>query len=178
MDNLKKYMEENGAGLKDEKPLFGDEERFFAKLDASRTVLDRLRGISFQSSLKRRKIPMWRIVAVPIAAVALVFLALNIFMKSVGSEKDQLNRIYLEYCAEVNNLSTEINSISVSESERDMNERTIEAISFEAIPFAAQLPAEMSEKDKIKAMKEYYSQKLDGIRRLKVLVSESMIDVE
>lgn len=180
MDELKKYMQDHWSEVKEEKPLYGDEERFFMKLDASRATAEHSSSgrIHFQSSVQRRKIPFWRIVSVPLAATLLVFFTIGLYYKSIANQTNELNKIYLEYCNEVSILSDDITSISVSEDEKELNERTIHNITFEAIPLASQLPSEMSEKEKIKIMKEFYSSKLEGIRRLKTLVSESMMEIE
>lgn len=180
MDELKQYMQDNKSEIKEEKPLFGDEERFFMKLDASRASMEEQSTgrIHFQSSMKRRKIPFWRIIAVPLAATFLVFFTIGIYFKSLDSQSDELNKIYVEYCTEVAALSDEIYTMSDSEIDRDAKATTIDNITFEAIPLVSQLPSELSEREKVKIMKDYYSQKLDGIRRLKTLVSESMIETE
>ena len=71
MDNLQQYFKSNKAYIRDseENLPYGDESRFEERWEA--LSRDRIR---FRSGLKRRKKPLWKVVAFPVlASLALIF---------------------------------------------------------------------------------------------------------
>src|SRR5574344_163350 len=166
MDNLKMFIDENKEQFSEELLPNGDTERFLSKMKRG--------DIHFGRVVKKRPVSFIRIVAFPIAAVAVLMLIMNIFVKGLG-EEDETKRIYTDYCREVAQISTEIQMMT-NENNISVADRTIDNITFEAIPFIEQLPPEMTPKQRAKAVKEYYSQKLDGVKRLKTLVADSAAD--
>lgn len=168
MDNLKDFIEVNKSSFSQDSLPEGDVRRFSEKLGQRR--------ISFHSPVKRRSVSLFRVIAFPVAAAVALMLVVNIFVRNMSSE-EETTRIYTEYCREVAQISSEI-QVMMSGDDIRMADRTIDNITFEAIPFIEQLPSEMSKKEKVKAVKEYYSQKLDGVRRFKTLVADSNYDME
>jgi len=161
MDEIRKYMVENEAsGIEKELPL-GDEERFFVRLE------EKPREIHFRRMTPRRKLSFVRVLAVPVAACFLCFLAIQIYLHSFETEGNVLDAIYSDYRNEILALSSEIVDMSETEEELEENERTIEIITFEAIPMAELLPEELSLKERAEIMKGYYAQRLDGVKRLR-----------
>lgn len=128
----------------------------------------------FLSKLYKSRIRTWQMIAMPIAAILLLFIGITGFV-NYSSPQRQISRVYANYCKEVVSLS---NEMLILTSDQENISATIENITFEAVPFVQQLPEEMSQRDKIKAMKTFYTQKLDGIRRLKTFVAESTIEIE
>lgn len=162
MDALKDYIEENSGLFTEQSMPEGDTGRFLAKLEKS--------GIKY-STPGKRTFSWYRAFALPAAAMVILLLGVGIFAK-VTSEENQLTRIYVEYCGEVASLSTEIQMMTEGE-DLKAAQRTVDNITFEAIPFEQQLPPELPKRERLRIMKEYYTQKLDGVRRLKNLISDS-----
>lgn len=165
MDTLRDIMDENKEQFDVQSLPEGDTERFLAKLDKSGIEVDIPR---------RHPLRIYRAIALPAAAAVMLFLGVGIFAK-VTSEENQLTRIYVEYCHEVASLSTDIQMMTAGD-DMKMADRTVENITFEAIPFAQQLPEELPQREKVRIMKDYYTQKLDGVRRLKTLISEETVN--
>ena len=63
----------------------------------------------------------------------------------------------------------------VSNDEINAINGVLEDIDYESVPFISMLPDEMNGRDRLKAVKEYYGQKMEGIKRFKVLITESKI---
>lgn len=173
MDELKNFVQSNLQRVENAKPMVGDEERFMTRLAQENTN----RRIHFKRSIQHRRVPFYRIIALPVAACIIALLGYGLFYKlTVLNQRKELTKVITDFYTEVTTLSGEIRTISLAagDAEAAMNDAIIENITYESVPFYNQLPEEMSEKKKIAIMKEYYSQKLEGIRRFKVLISESL----
>lgn len=161
MDTLKDIIKENKEMFTEQSLPEGDLDRFLAKLDKS--------GVA--EPARRPRMKLYRALSLPVAAALILFMGVGIFAK-VTSEENQLKRVYVEYCNEVATLSSEIQMMTVGDDMR-MADRAVENITFEAIPLEEQLPTELPKREKVQIMKDYYSQKLEGVRRLKTLMSDS-----
>ena len=85
MDNLQQYFKSNKAYIRDseENLPYGDESRFEERWEA--LSRDRIR---FRSGLKRRKKPLWKVVAFPVlASLALIF-GVRFLMRPIMSDAD------------------------------------------------------------------------------------------
>jgi len=170
MDDLKLYISENMDLLEEESLPQGDAERFIARL----TEADESSGsrkIHFHTSVHRRSIPVWRMLAIPAAAVILVVFSMRIFTETLS--EDSLGKVYSSYRAQLMELSSEIVALSESEEDARMYSVVIDNIDFEAIPMSEILPSELTEREKAEIMEQYYSTKLDGIRRLRNILAEA-----
>ncbi len=156
MDKLQNFININRDILEGENIPFGDEDRFLKKFQKN----SRIKLYSFLS----------------IAASIVLFAGVTT-MLMFQSPEYQLKNILKQYYKEVAMLTIEIENASSSMDKTSslMIEQTIDNITFEAIPILSQLPDELNEKEKVKIVKEYYSQRLDGLRRLKTQISDSMI---
>ncbi len=171
MDDLRLYISGNKDLLEEESLPRGDAERFLARL----TEADEGSGsrkIHFHASVHRRSIPVWRMLAVPAAAVILVVFSMRIFTETL-SEEDSLGKIYSSYRVQLMELSSEIVALSESDEDACMYSVVIDGIDFEAIPMSEILPSELTEREKAEIMERYYSAKLDGIKRLRNILAEA-----
>lgn len=159
MDKIRKFLDENGGLHYEEGLPSGDEERFFSRLDKPREI-------HFRRVIHRPKVSFIRVIAVPLAACMLVILALQLYLRSFQAG-DLLDSIYSDYRDQVLALSSEIIQLSETEEEAKENERTIEIITFEAIPMSELLPEELSLKERAGIMSGYYAQRLEGMKRLR-----------
>jgi len=170
MDDLKLYISGNRDLLEEESLPQGDAERFMARLAEADEGSGRMK-IHFHTSVHRRSIPIWRMLAVPAAAVILVVFSMRIFTETLS--EDSLGMIYGSYKAQLMELSSEIVALSQSEEDVRMYSVVIDDIDFEAIPMSEILPSELTEREKAEIMERYYSAKLDGVRRLRNILAES-----
>ena len=123
MDNLQQYFRQNSRSIKESDELIpeGDESRFERRWEYSSR--DR---IHFRSGLKRRKKPMWKVIAFPlVASLALIFgvrMLMNPFIKveepqvqiaeekAFSEKRDTLSPgyIYQQYCRTVADITVEV----------------------------------------------------------------------
>lgn len=176
MEKLEKIVKENREEFDNETLLDGDLERFRAKLATSNIVIEEYkpeRRIKINSSLPRRKSSFWKVTLIPLAATLIILYGVNLVIRSLSKDND-LRNIYVEYINDLNTLSTEIESIAIDKEGASM---IVNNITFEAIPLTNQLPNELSNDEKAKIIREYYNQRLDGVRKFKTLLADSMIDI-
>jgi len=160
MDELRQFIVGNEDSALENQLPDGDEVRFFARLE------EKPRELHFRRMAPRRKVSFARVTAVPIAACLLCFLALQLYLKSFQAG-NILDSIYSEYRSEALALSNQIMEMSETDEDAFQNQRTIEVITFEAIPMAELLPEELSLKERAEIMKGYYAQKINGMKKFK-----------
>lgn len=153
MNELDKIILQYRSEFDSELPVSGDFERFVSKMD-------RRRGWNYRF-------------AASLAASVLLLLSIGAGVWYF-SPRNAIVRIYEDYYREVAKLSTEM-QMMVSYDEINAINGVLEDIDYESVPFISMLPDEMNERDRLKAVKEYYGQKMEGIKRFKVLITESKI---
>lgn len=163
MDELKNIIEQHRAELDSELPLEGDFERFIAKWE--------------ESEVKKPKLVWWRSRAfASIAASVAVVLALGLSIDYFSPQK-QIVRTYIHYCNEVAAISAQMQIMVTYDKIEELNS-IIENIDYESVPLMSLLPDEMSDREKLKAVREHYRQKMDGLKNFKVLLTETKINEE
>lgn len=123
MDNLQLYFRQNSGSIKESDELIpeGDESRFEQRWEYSSH-----NRIHFRSNLKRRRKPLWKVIAFPlVASLALIFgvrALMNPYIreeeprvqiaeeKSFSEEQDTLSPgyIYQQYCRTVADITVEV----------------------------------------------------------------------
>lgn len=180
MDNLQQYFKSNkdSIGVSDESIPEGDGTRFEARWEAFSR--DRIR---FRSSLKRRKKPLWKVVAFPVlASLALIFgvrFLMNPYINDDIPQPDngmlavsdtlspvEVYNIYYDLTQQVKD---EIYTLAESLEKEDPTQiyMTVDVITREAVPIIEQLPDEMSDADKIAVLKEYSMRRINALNRYK-----------
>lgn len=163
MKELNNIISRYRSELDKEIPLEGDFERFMAKCEDTGVVDS----------------PKWwrvgRYAKFYVATSVVLFIAVE-FAISYFSPQKQIVRVYENYCHEVAALSAEM-QMMVSPDEIDGLNRMINSIDYEEIPFMSILPDEMNDREKLKLIKEYYGEKLAGVKKYKEWMSEANEDV-
>ena len=99
MDNLQQYFRQKSGSIKESDELIpeGDESRFEQRWEYSSH-----NRIHFRSNLKRRKKPLWKVIAFPlVASLALIFGVQALDTLSPGY-------IYQQYCRTVADITVEV----------------------------------------------------------------------
>lgn len=171
MDNLQQYFKSNADAVSqsDENMPEGDSERFGERWEVYR------HRIKFRSGLKRRKKPLWKVVAFPlVASVALVVgvwfmfkpMAVRQQREMILSAMDSLTpaEVYEGYRSVMLQRVEEIYNLSATlDEDPDEILMTVDIITRESIPMIDQLPDEMSDADKIKVLREYSERKIAAL---------------
>lgn len=180
IDNLQQYFKLNKDSIRtsDESAPEGDGTRFEARWEAFNR--DRIR---FRSSLKRRKKPLWKVVAFPVlASLALIFgvrFLMNPYINDDILQPDNGMRavsdtlspveVYNIYYDLTQQVKDEIYTLAESLEKEDPTQiyMTVDVITREAVPIIEQLPDEMSDADKIAVLKEYSMRRINALNRYK-----------
>lgn len=168
MDNLQQYFKSNKAYIRDseENLPYGDESRFEERWEA--LSRDRIR---FRSGLKRRKKPLWKVVAFPVlASLALIF-GVRFLMRpimtqpepvrAVASDAVSPGSIYRDYCRSVADITVELAVLTAYMDEEDAEEamRTLDEIVYEPVPLIDQLE-EVDDARQTEILREYSARQL------------------
>ena len=165
MDELKNIIAQQRAELDSELPLEGDFERFMAKWEEA------------ESDSRKPNVVWGRSRAfVSVAASVAVVLALG-FSIDYFSPQKQIVRTYTHYCNEVAAISAQMQIMVTYDKMEELNS-IIENIDYESVPLMSILPDEMSDREKLKVVREHYRQKMDGLKNFKVLLTETKINEE
>lgn len=163
MDRLEEIIAKQRSEFDSEVPLEGDFERFMAKWE-----------VAGNEQVRKGRIWSWRKGALSVAASVALVIAVG-FTLRYFSPQQEIIRIYEGYCEEVATLTTEMQMIVCGEEIETIN-NIINSIDYESVPFFSLLPEEMSQREKVKLIKEHYHQKMEGIKRFKILLTESKIE--
>lgn len=168
MDNLQQYFKSNKAYVRDleEGVPVGDNVRFEERWDA----LNRDR-IKFRSQLKRRKKPLWKVVAFPVlASLALIF-GVRFLMRPLVSQPEppvtaaadtvSPGSIYRDYYRSVADITVELAVLTAYMDEEDAEEamRTLDEIVYEPVPLIDQLE-EVDDARQTEILREYSARQL------------------
>lgn len=181
MDNLEQYFKKHRETINESEDSIpeGDEFRFERRWESYSR--DR---IMFRSGVKRRRKPLWKVIAFPVAAsLALIFgvrLLMNPFIKDRQPESgnglavalpDTLSpaEVYNLYYDRLLQVRDEIYDMTATMDKEDPDQiyMSVDIITREAIPLIDQLPDEMSDPDKIKVIAEYSQRRIDALNRYK-----------
>lgn len=164
MKGLEKFVRENREWFDEQEPVEGHRERFLKKLESE-----------VNNDAKKRKREM--IILSASSAAAVLIAGIILFGHGVfRSQEDEFEKIHIEYLEEVRKYGEEIEDLSyLINGERDGYGMFFLNISEdEPIPFLAQLPDELDRSEKALLLKEYYNQKLNGLKQMKLLMSEQL----
>ena len=170
MDNLQQYFKshEDSISKSDENLLRGDDVRFEARWDeASRS------RIKFRSQLKRRKKPLWKVVAFPlVASLALIF-GVRMLMRplmtpapvqaTASAVEDTLSPggIYREYCQTVADITVELAVLTayMDDEVADKAMSTLDEMAYESVPYIDQLEG-MDDSTKVALLEDYSTRQI------------------
>lgn len=165
MDKLKNIIEQQRGEFDSELPVNGDFDRFVARWEEA------------GSESRKPNVAWWRSRAfASIAASVAIVLALGLSIDYFSPQK-QIVRTYIHYCNEVAAISAQMQIMVTYDKIEELNS-IIENIDYESVPLMSLLPDEMSDREKLKAVREHYRQKMDGLKNFKVLLTETKINEE
>lgn len=159
MDQLEKYIKENINQFNDGPMPQGHKEMFKRKLKENNSK--NVHRIGFARII--------RYTTIAVATIIIAFIVKNISIIEKTKANDELNyaQIIKEQELEILNLTKDMDPNTFEEMESTMN-----IITYESIPLSEQLPDEMEDEEKIKILREYYKQKSEALKRLKLLYAE------
>jgi len=183
---IKTLIDCNKEAFEEWEPQAGHQERFLQKLDEAAvhesSEAAQPRKIKFRRTLSKRKNPFWRAVSIPIAATILLLIGMNWLMYKSGALSESVQTDYFAnienpdnpvsvYTVYMNIVGSSITSISQMASMLSYEEyqsflNTFNNITDEIIPFQEQLPDELSNQEKAEIMKQYYNDRLAGVKYL------------
>lgn len=175
MDNLQQYFRQNSGSIKESDELIpeGDESRFEQRWEYSSR-----NRIHFRSNLKRRKKPLWKVLAFPlVASLALIFgvrMLMNPYIREdepgtetmiVLSDTLSPSEVYNVYYVRMQAVMDEIYDLTANLENEDPNQvyMTVDIITREAIPLIDQLPEEMDDADKIAVLTKYSQRRIEAL---------------
>lgn len=175
MDNLQQYFRQNSGSIKESDELIpeGDESRFEQRWEYSSR-----NRIHFRSNLKRRKKPLWKVLAFPlVASLALIFgvrMLMNPYIREdepgtetmiVLSDTLSPSEVYNVYYDRMQAVMDEIYDLTANLENEDPNQvyMTVDIITREAIPLIDQLPEEMDDAYKIAVLTKYSQRRIEAL---------------
>ena len=172
MDNLEKFIQDNRARFESGEPLEGHKERFLEMLE-----------IETKSQIVKKSggIKVRRRLYISLSSAAAVIIAGVIFFSLRSSDETAVyDTLYAEYMEEVSKYREEIEELSQQiYGERNIYDLTFASVSEDGpVPFLSQLPDELSPNEKARLLKDYYNQRLRGLKQMKLLISQSLKDIE
>ena len=172
MGNFEKFIQDNREQFENGEPIEGHRERFLGKLDS--VAKSKTDGVSDVMRSKRR-------IYIYLSSAAAVMIAGVIFFSirsSVG--KAGYDTLYVRYMEEVEKYREEIEELSWQiYGDKSVYDLTFASVSEDGpIPFSSQLPEELDPNEKAKLLKSYYNQRLRALKQMKMLISQSLDNVE
>ena len=176
MDNLQQYFRQNSGSIKESDELIpeGDESRFEQRWEYSSR-----NRIHFRSNLKRRKKPLWKVLAFPLVASLALIVGVRALMNpyiredvpevhdGIMAVSDTLSpsEVYSLYYDRMQAVMDEIYDLTATLENEDPNQiyMTVDIITREAIPLIDQLPEEMEDADKIAVLTKYSQRRIEAL---------------
>lgn len=176
MDNLQQYFRQNSGSIKESDELIpeGDESRFEQRWEYSSR-----NRIHFRSNLKRRKKPLWKVLAFPLVASLALIVGVRALMNpyiredvpdvhdGIMAVSDTLSpsEVYNLYYDRMQAVMDEIYDLTATLENEDPNQiyMTVDIITREAIPLIDQLPEEMEDADKIAVLTKYSQRRIEAL---------------
>ena len=169
MSNLEEYIKQNLEAFDDQELPEGHLERFEAKLAGleERPALRQSSGTAQQPGQRPIKIWWWTAIAGVAAAVAAVAIFIN---QPTTSQKDWFADIpedQASICqAYYDQMAVMYSDILMTDVDGS-KEAQLMTIAEETIPMIDQLPEELGEEERALILKEYYSDLLEGIEKIR-----------
>lgn len=166
-DKLEKLFEQNRMDMEDIRMPEGHRERFLQKLEAQTrpSFLQRIQIWLSDNTAGRRA--AWAVVP------ALCIVALGLFLGK-GNSESSLRQIESGYMTSLQSLGNQLleegGALSAQDLE-DLNYSISSIISDEDGLMALQLPENLSKKEKQQIIKEYYNQKMEGLKKIQTFIA-------
>ena len=164
-DKLEELFEQNRMDIEDIQIPEGHRERFLKKLEAKPSFIQRIKAWLTDNTSGRRA--AWAI------APALCILALVLFLVK-GNPDASLRQMEAGYVTSLqafgNQLLEEGGNLSDPDLE-DLNYSISSILSEEDGLMALQLPENLSKKEKQQIIKEYYNQKMEGLKKIQTFIA-------
>lgn len=164
-DKLEKLFEQNRIDMEDIQMPEGHRERFLKKLEAKTSLVQRIKTWLGDNTAGRRA--AWAI------APALCILALLLILGK-GNPDASLRQIESGYMTSLQALGNQLLEEGVNLSTpdlEDLNYSISSILSDEDGLMALQLPENLSKKEKQQIIKEYYNQKMEGLKRIQTFIA-------
>ena len=164
-DKLEELFEQNRMDMEDIQMPEGHRERFMQKLQARPSFIQKVRMILSDMSFGKK--------AAWVLSPAICVLAVVLFLgKSNGTAAlEQMESGYVTSLQALGNqLLEEGENLSVQDFE-DLNYSISSILSDEDGLMARQLPENLSKKEKQRIIKEYYNQKMEGLKKIQTFIA-------
>jgi len=155
MDNFKNFIEENRSGFEMEELPAGHRERFMKKLRSQK------------SETKVVLMPYWAKLAV--ASAVVIMLAIPVFVNNRISKLES-GEYYAQMLSE-QSARIEKMAVNLEPGEKLNVESTLRSLEDETVSISEQLPASVTGKERREIIKGYYTNKLEGAKRLEKYVA-------
>lgn len=202
INDLEKFVEKNRDQFDNGELPDGHQERFLKKLEAVRTeeaASEEVAGAAknrnwlhaalvstgewFAETARRfttkKALLYFATPAVAITAICLVFILKENNIRTVKLVSPQgltdITAVENNYMQQVRNYgNTLINSSSnTGDATRAQVKSVVSALTEDAIPMSEQLPSELSKDEQLKILKDYYNQKMAGLKNVKVFIAQN-----
>ncbi|MEF9931057.1 MAG: hypothetical protein RSC28_07930 [Bacteroidales bacterium] len=168
MSDLEKYIKENSGLFNSGNLPEGHKERFMAKLKTPKH--NNVLTLKYSTIIG---------MCASVAAILIVTFVLGDFSKQ--NEKQNISVINANiYEQEMQHEKTDVIKLA-KQMDTNVEEQALtmlDNITFEAIPLSEQLPNELSIEQKAKILKEYYKQKTEGIKKIKIFLAQEISNNE
>lgn len=156
-------------------PAEGHFERFLEQVNPPKRI-------EFRRNAPRKRV-FWKTVLFPVAASLILIWGANLVFKTLSTKDESFynkvalmedpNDIYNAYMAVVEESFEYLSSLMAYTPYNGVSEHfnTLENITSEYIPLLDALPAELSEREKAKILKEYYNRRVAGVMELRKYVT-------
>ncbi|MBQ6310818.1 MAG: hypothetical protein IJK74_04625 [Bacteroidales bacterium] len=164
-DKLEELFEKSRMDMEDIQLPEGHRERFLKKLEAKPSFIQRVKAWLSDNTAGRRA--AWAI------APALCILALVLFLGKDNSEAS-LRQMESGYVTSLQALGNQLLEEGGNLSDPDLEDLSYSIssiISDEDGLMALQLPDNLSKKEKQKIIKEYYNQKMEGLKKIQTFIA-------
>jgi len=155
MDNFKNFIEENRSSFEMEELPAGHRERFMKKLRSQK------------SETKVVFMPYWAKLAV--ASAVVIMLAIPVFVNNRISKLES-GEYYAQMLSE-QSARIEKMAVNLEPGEKLNVESTLRSLEDETVSISEQLPASVTGKERREIIKGYYTNKLEGAKRLEKYVA-------
>ena len=164
-DKLEELFEQNRMDLEERQLPEGHRERFLEKLQAKPSFIQKVKAWLSDNTAGRRA--AWAI------APALCILALVLFLGK-GNSEASLRQMESGYVTSLQALGNQLLEKGGNLSDTDLEDLSYSIssiISDEDGLMALQLPENLSKKEKQKIIREYYNQKMEGLKKIQTFIA-------
>jgi hypothetical protein len=175
MEKIEKYIIENREKFNQGEMPNGHKERFLKKLSNAGNPEEREQGI-FRNNIRRpnnKTMSLFIKIALPLAAVFVVGISIIFFHKSAPSI-EVIPQMEIAEMKEMEELEQQIDKLSKQNDTitQIQTRNAVNSITFEAIPMNQQLPKVISPTERARILKNYYKQKVEGLKKVKTFLAE------